>query len=92
MRLNPLYQTFLKNYWQGKATVFLFGSRTDDEALGGDIDIALISEHDIHHAEIYKMKELFYQKFGKQKLDIKVLKPNENTKFAKHILADAIPL
>ena len=92
MRLNSVHQAFIKNYWQDKATVFLFGSRTNDAALGGDIDIALITELPIHHSEIYQMKELFYHTFGKQKIDIKVFKPNENTHFAKHIMAEAIPL
>jgi len=92
MRLKEEYQDFFKKYWQEKATVYLFGSRTDDKALGGDIDIMLVTENKIHHAEIYKMKEIFYLKFGKQKLDVKVINPNEKTKFATHIIADAIPL
>lgn len=92
MRLNTDYQIFIKNYWSGKADVFLFGSRTNDAALGGDIDIALVTDKPIHHSEIYQMKELFYHSFGKQKIDIKVIQPNDNTAFAKHIMAEAIQL
>lgn len=43
MRLSPenlaLLQTTLRHYFGPEATVYLYGSRLDDQARGGDVDL-----------------------------------------------------
>ena len=53
------------------ARVWLFGSRTDDNKKGGDIDIAIFSEkinHDV--MQEIKVRRLICNKIGEQKIDI----------------------
>ncbi len=51
-------------------SVYLFGSRTDDKARGGDIDILVLSEKYLENKTIRQIKIGFYKKFGWQKIDI----------------------
>lgn len=51
------------------AEVYLYGSRTDDNKKGGDIDLLIISAV-IGWKEISKIKWQIYSKFGEQKIDI----------------------
>ena len=53
------------------AHVWLFGSRTDDNKKGGDIDIAILSDkinNDVMHK--IKVRRLICNKIGEQKIDI----------------------
>ena len=73
MRLKPEEIEFIKKQLtpiQRNAEIYLFGSRTDDQAKGGDIDLLLLSEKPIKRADIRKFKIDFYKKFGWQKIDI----------------------
>ena len=54
------------------ASVYLFGSRTDDQKKGGDIDIAILSKH-INLKEKIEIKFNFYHAFGEQKLNLLIL-------------------
>ena len=50
--------------------VYLFGSRTNDDAVGGDIDL-LVLTHNIVDKRIFRtMRIEFYKKFGWQKVDL----------------------
>jgi predicted nucleotidyltransferase len=53
------------------ASVWLFGSRTDDSKKGGDIDIAVLSGK-IHAnvREKIKVQRKIYDKIGEQKIDL----------------------
>lgn len=53
------------------ARIWLFGSRTDDNKKGGDIDIAILSEqlHD-NIMQIIKIKRSIFKKIGEQQIDI----------------------
>ena len=51
-------------------SVYLFGSRTDDRARGGDIDILVLSDKYLESRTIRQIKIGFYKKFGWQKIDI----------------------
>jgi predicted nucleotidyltransferase len=53
------------------ATVWLFGSRTDDNKKGGDIDIAVLSEK-INKETMKKIqiRRFICNKIGEQKIDI----------------------
>ena len=55
------------------ASVYLFGSRTDDSKKGGDIDIAVLSKK-IDLKEKVDIKYNFFDVFGEQKLDIVIVK------------------
>lgn len=50
--------------------VYIFGSRADDNAKGGDIDILWLTYEKISGHNIRKFRIDFYKKFGWQKLDI----------------------
>ena len=63
------------------ASVYLFGSRTDDQKKGGDIDIAILSKL-VNLKEKLEIKYNFYQVFGEQKLDLLIVS-DENMAFGK---------
>ena len=85
------FKEFIPKYSFG-GEPFLFGSRTDDNQKGGDIDIAILTETKPHHSTIYEFKNLFYKKFGNQKLDIKCFTPSEISSFKNYIFSYAIKL
>jgi len=51
------------------ASIWLFGSRTDNSKRGGDIDIAVLSDK-IHIKEKMKLKRAIYNELGEQKIDL----------------------
>ena len=51
------------------AKIYLFGSRTDDHAKGGDIDLAIFSKK-MGRMQKAIIKDNFYKNFGEQKVDI----------------------
>ena len=74
------------------ARVFLFGSRTDIKAKGGDIDIMVISENEIPLSKIAPIRRAFFTNFGWQKLDIVIFKSDDQSAFYRLISPTAIPL
>ena len=72
------------------ASVYLFGSRTDDQKKGGDIDIAILSKH-INLKEKIEIKYNFYQVFGEQKLDLLIV-GDENMAFWQVVKEGAVLL
>jgi predicted nucleotidyltransferase len=72
------------------AEVYLFGSRTDDTARGGDIDLLVLSKR------IGLMKKLeilaqLHEKLGERKIDIAIF-PDTKRPFAKIALEKGIRL
>ena len=59
------------------AIIYLFGSRTNDLARGGDIDIAVFSKL-MGRMGKAAVKNNFYKNFGEQKIDIVVLNGQED--------------
>lgn len=57
-----------------KATVHLFGSRTDDHKKGGDIDLFIQCHRQIARAELYDLKIKFLvslkKAIGDQRIDV----------------------
>jgi len=51
------------------ASIYLFGSRVDDDAKGGDIDIAIYSGK-FSLIEKVKVKYNFFNQFGEQRIDL----------------------
>jgi len=70
------------------ASVYLFGSRTDNHKKGGDIDIAILSEL-VSLKEKIEIKYNFYQAFGEQKLDLLIVS-DENMPFWQVVKDGAI--
>ncbi len=73
MRLNGRLKEVLKNTLTdifGTADTILFGSRTDDHAIGGDIDIAI--KTDISLTEFRKSKIMFLTSLIRQNFDLKI--------------------
>jgi len=52
-----------------EARIYLFGSRTDDSAKGGDIDILILSAR-LTFKDKLKIKARIFQQMAEQKLDI----------------------
>lgn len=70
-----MQQSILKSF--GEVDVYLFGSRVDDERIGGDIDLAL----DVHLTteEFQKKKVLFISCLVRADFDLKIDIVNLNT-------------
>jgi len=49
---------------------FLFGSRTNDAAKGGDIDLLLLTEEKLPIPLISRMRRMILNDIGEQKIDI----------------------
>lgn len=56
-----------------KAKVFLFGSRTDDNSRGGDIDLLILSGI-ISERNRREIRVSLFEQIGEQKLDIVIAK------------------
>ncbi|GAB6089133.1 nucleotidyltransferase domain-containing protein [Spirochaeta dissipatitropha] len=84
MRLNTEQQrsicTVINRFFGAEARVYLFGSRTDDSAKGGDIDLLVESSLDDQTAFIRKLQAVseMQQQLGDQKIDLIVTHLPEN--------------
>jgi uncharacterized protein len=95
MRITKEQRTFFKTIVSKlvpNGKVYLFGSRTDDNARGGDIDILILSPGKIDYDTIAEMKYTFYDKFGEQKLDIIGMMPGEDDPFKRIVFKKAVEL
>jgi len=95
MRLNPEQQDFIRGKLlkiDPKAVIYLFGSRVDDMAKGGDIDILILSESLLERKLIREFKINFYKKFGWQKIDIVNFLTYEDHPFKNIALENSIQL
>ena len=72
------------------AIIYLFGSRVDEQALGGDIDL-LIHSQTLNKSQIRKIKWRLLEMLGEQKIDIIVSKTLQEA-FVKLIFSTAIKL
>jgi predicted nucleotidyltransferase len=73
-----------------EAPIWLFGSRTDDNKKGGDIDIAVLSKK-IGIMEKIRIKRSICDKIGEQKIDLFVSE-HGNEAFFKSAVEDGIKL
>ena len=95
MRLDNDVKEFLKTAIKEKipgAEVYLFGSRTNDEARGGDIDILILTQNRVEQKVFRPIRIEFYKKFGWQKLDLVNFAVDDQSPFRKLIEPDAILL
>ena len=72
------------------AEIYLFGSRTDDEKKGGDIDLLIISDK-IKLNEKIKIRTRLYKIIGEQKIDL-IATTDLNTAFLKYVYERSIQL
>jgi uncharacterized protein len=95
MRLDDKIVRFFKQAIGEKipeATLYLFGSRTNNDALGGDIDLMILTETLIDKKLIRSIRVEFFKKFGWQKIDLVNFTYNDTSVFKQLIQLDAIEL
>lgn len=95
MRLRPDILTFIKDSCRvffPNSDIYLFGSRTDDNAKGGDIDLLILSDRKIENERLRKFRIEFYKRFGWQKIDLVNFLKTENSTFKNLVLPKAIKL
>lgn len=85
MRLTPSIIDKIKSAVEssfGPVEVYLFGSRVDDSKKGGDIDLAIKSDHHMSREEFRKHKVKFIAYMTKIGFDFPIDLVNYNTKDA----------
>ena len=95
MRLDDKIKYFLKQALGEKiqeARLYLFGSRTNDDALGGDIDIMILTNNFVDKKVFRTIRVEFYKKFGWQKIDIVCFRYDDESAFRQLIQTNAIEL
>ncbi len=95
MRLKKDIKDFLSRYAEENfsgAKIFLFGSRTDDDKKGGDIDVLILSEKKLRFSDLSRMRISFYKAFGEQKIDLVNFTFSEEYPFKSIALEQAIEL
>lgn len=74
------------------AKVYLFGSRTNDDAVGGDIDLMVLTQNHVDKRLFRAIRIEFYKKFGWQKIDLVNFTFDDQTEFYQLIKTNAIEL
>jgi predicted nucleotidyltransferase len=95
MRLNPEIAGYLKQLIQEKipgSTIYLFGSRVDDNALGGDIDLMILTNEPADKRIFRKIRIEFIKKFGWRKVDLVNFTYSNESSFRKLIDLSSIRL
>ena len=95
MRLdNNIIQFFKQRISQicPDATIYLFGSRTIDEAKGGDIDLMILTNNPVDKKIFRPIRIDFFKTFGWQKVDLVNFTYEDNSVFKRIIQTDAIEL
>ena len=72
------------------ASVYLFGSRVDDQAKGGDIDLLVLSSH-IDLMTKLKIMGRLHELVGDQRIDL-VIQPDLSRPFTRLAIAEGIRL
>jgi predicted nucleotidyltransferase len=73
MRLKPEIADYLKLLIYDKipgSTIYLFGSRVDDNARGGDIDVLILTAEPAEKSILRKIRIDLIKKFGWRKIDL----------------------
>lgn len=78
---------YLKDY-----EVLLFGSRVDDLAKGGDIDLLILTEEKYNMQTKWAIRNEIEKQIGEQKIDIVNFAFYENNPFKDFIIETAIKL
>jgi len=75
------------------ALIYLYGSRTDDQLRGGDIDLLVIAP-ELEYGDRVDLLMAIKRKIGEQRIDLKILTPERSShdEFAQAILPNALQL
>lgn len=73
-----------------EALIYLFGSRVDDAAKGGDIDLLVLSKKINLMAKLGVLAQL-HRKLGERKIDI-VVYPDTSRPFPKMVMQEGVRL
>ena len=95
MRLDAAIIRFFKQTIKEKipeARVYLFGSRTNDDAVGGDIDLLVLTPDIVDKRIFRNIRIEFYKKFGWQKVDLINFTYNDKPVFRQLIDLNAVEL
>ena len=95
MRLSQSIHSSIKNRIQESipnADVFLFGSRVDDFAKGGDIDLLLLTEEKLPMLSINRIRRLILNDIGEQKIDMVNFRKSDDHPFKSLALETAVRL
>jgi len=95
MRLKSEIANYLKQLIQENipgSTIYLFGSRVDDNALGGDIDLMILTDELANKNKFRKIRIAFIKKYGWRKLDLVNFTNSNKSSFRKLIDINAIQL
>ncbi len=95
MRLASETATYLKQtiqeYIPG-SSVYLFGSRADDNARGGDIDLMILTDEPADKSVLRKIRLAFIKKIGWQKIDLVNFRYSDHSSFRELIASQSIQL
>ena len=95
MRLKPEIANYLKQLIQERmpdSAIYLFGSRIDDKALGGDIDLMILTNEPADKRIIRKIRMEFIKKYGWRKIDLVNFTYSNQSSFRKLIDNSSIRL
>ena len=95
MRISNSEHQFIRNYWHRNfpnSTVYLFGSRADDNQRGGDIDLLVLNDEKITLLQKINFLGGFLKELGEQKVDLVTYTYSENTPFKRIALEKAVEL
>ena len=95
MRLNPEIANYLKQLILDKipgSTIYLFGSRVDDMARGGDIDVMILTAEPTEKSVLRKVRIALIKKFGWQKIDLVNFTYSDKSIFKQVIESNCIQL
>ena len=74
------------------AEIYIFGSRIDDGARGGDLDILVIGDEKLSLQRLLHLKILLKDRLGDQKIDLVYQRKGELSLFAQTVKLDAVRL
>ena len=95
MRLNPEIANYLKQLILDKipgSTIYLFGSRVNDMARGGDIDVLILTTDPTEKSILRKIRIEFIKKFGWRKIDLVNFTYSDKSIFKQVIESNCIQL
>jgi predicted nucleotidyltransferase len=93
MRLSDIERKTIKNSLKEidpNASVYLFGSRVDDQKKGGDIDLLVFSNKMALDEEIQFQSRL-WNVLGEQKIDV-IIANTDNKNFVNYVMQEAVLL
>lgn len=93
MRLSPLEHQLIQDSITAidpDAEIYLFGSRVDDQARGGDIDLLVLSSRIDFMTKLDLLARL-HQRLGEQKIDL-IIEPDTSRRLARIAVETGIRL